>query len=252
MATWIAHLRIAEALLVALPHLDEVAFAYGNLAPDSGKPNADWTVFDPPKEVTHFLRRGEGEDKIHDLKFYRNYLADIRPEDDLADYSFRLGYFFHLLCDNLWSRRLGTTYKRLYPELIDNPDSKIWALKRDWYDLDFCYVRDHSDCIFWRVIMATPNPPPYLSFISHEGLTYSLDHIRTFYSTPNPAHNLVHPYIYLNEATMKRYVEDTAALLLKLYNLLQTHPPLDGLNSALPLLDSADLTPYEPPFGDPA
>jgi len=163
-----------------------------------------------------------------------------------------LGYFFHLLCDNLWSRRLGITYKRLYPELIDNLESKIWALKRDWYDLDFCYVRDHADCIFWRIIMTTPNPPPYLSFISYEGLTYSLDHIRAFYSTPDPERNLHHVYPYLNEATMNRYVEDTAALLLKLYNLLQTHPPLDGLNSALPLLDSAEMTPYEPPFGDPA
>jgi hypothetical protein len=253
MATWIAHLRITEALLVSLAHLDETAFAYGNLAPDSGKPNADWTVFNPPKEVTHFLRRGEGEDKIHDLKFYRNYLADMRPEDDRADYSFRLGYFFHLLSDNIWSRRLTTAYKRLYPELVDNPTSKMWGtLKRDWYDLDFCYVRDHSDCTFWRIVMTTPNPPPYLSFISHEDLTYSLDHIRNFYSTPNPENDLNHAYTYLNAATMSHYVEDTAALLLKLHNLLQTHPPLDGLNSALPLLDSAEMTPYEPPFGDTA
>jgi len=251
MAPWVAHLRVAEELLKALPHLDETAFAYGNLAPDSGKPNADWTIFDPPKEVTHFLRRGEGEDKIHDLKFYRDYLADVRPEDDLADYSFRLGYFAHLICDNLWSRRLNTTYKQLYPELIDNPTSSMWrTLKRDWFDLDFCYLRDHRDSLFWRVIMTTPNPPPYLSFVSYDGLTHSLNHIRTFYSIPKPEHNINHPYIYLNERVMSRYVKDSAALIFKLYTLLQTHPPLDGLNSAIQLLDAAEIAPYEPPFGD--
>ncbi len=253
MAPWIAHLRVAEALLVALPHLDETAFAYGNLAPDSGKPNADWTVYDPPKEVTHFLRRGDGEDKIHDLTFYRGYLADMRPEDDLIDYSFRLGYFAHLLSDSLWSRRLNIPYKQLYPELIDNPTSKMWqTLKRDWFDLDFCYLRDHPDCLFWRVIMSTPNPPAYLPFVSQDGLTHSLDHIRHFYSTSNPQHNIDHAYIYLNEATMQRYVEDTAILIFKLYALLQANPPLNGLNSSVRLLHRADYAPYLPPFGDPS
>src|SRR5262245_39081459 len=64
MGTWISHLRIAENLLAQIPGLDEVAFAYGNLAPDSGLPNADWTIFDPPKTVTHFLRVGEDEGQI--------------------------------------------------------------------------------------------------------------------------------------------------------------------------------------------
>ncbi len=253
MAPWIAHLRLAEALLVALPHLDEIAFAYGNIAPDSGKPNIDWTVYDPPKEVTHFLRRGDSEDKIHDLKFYRSYLADIRPEDDLADFSFRLGYFAHLLSDSLWSRRLNITYKQLYPELVDNPTSPMWqTLKRDWFDLDFCYLRDHPNCLFWHVIMTTPDPPAYLPFVSQEGLTHSLDHIRRFYSTPNAQHNIDHAYIYLNETTMQRYIEDTATLIFKLYALLQANPPLNSLNSCIRLLRAAEYAPYPPPFGDPS
>ncbi len=253
MAPWIAHLRVAETLFASLPHLDETAFAYGNLAPDSGKPNADWTAFDPPKEVTHFLQRGDGEDKIHDLDFYRDYLADMQPDDDLADYSFRLGYFAHLLSDSLWSRRLNIPYKQLYPELVDNPTHPIWrTLKRDWFDLDFCYLRDTPDCLFWRVIMTTHNPPPYLPFVSHEGLTHTLDHIRTFYSTPNAQHNIDHPYLYMNETTMSRYVADTAALILKLVHLLQTNPPMNGLNSSVRLLDAADYAPYPPPFGDPS
>ena len=65
MGTWISHLRIAEQLLTAMPQLDEVAFIYGNLAPDSGLPNADWSAFDPPKEVTHFLGTARSRRRPH-------------------------------------------------------------------------------------------------------------------------------------------------------------------------------------------
>ena len=83
MGTWISHLRIAEKLLEHFPELDEVTFTFGNLSPDSGIPNADWTEFNPPKEVTHFLRKDEGEHAIHDLVYYKEYLANIKPEDDI-------------------------------------------------------------------------------------------------------------------------------------------------------------------------
>jgi hypothetical protein len=67
MGTWISHLRIAENLLHHFPDLDEVTFAFGNLSPDSGIPNADWTESTRPKNH-HFLK-GRGEHTIHDLVF---------------------------------------------------------------------------------------------------------------------------------------------------------------------------------------
>lgn len=57
MGTWISHLRIAENFLVEHPELDHTLFTIGNLAPDSGVPNEDWSQFDPPKEQTHFLKK---------------------------------------------------------------------------------------------------------------------------------------------------------------------------------------------------
>ena len=42
MASWMVHLRIADILLDQLPGLRPVEFIVGNLAPDSGVPNADW------------------------------------------------------------------------------------------------------------------------------------------------------------------------------------------------------------------
>jgi hypothetical protein len=135
MATWIGHLRIAEKLTNELSELDETAFTLGNLGPDSGKPNADWSQFDPPKEVSHFTDAGMGEDKIKDLEFYRRYLVNLSPTDDPARYSYLLGYFFHLLCDNLWSRRVRHTSKNQFAEqYIEQGKEFIWALKQDWYD----------------------------------------------------------------------------------------------------------------------
>lgn len=137
MGTWISHLRVAESLLSQFPEVDEVTFAFGNLSPDSGIPNADWTEFDPPKEVTHFLQKGEGEHAIHDLVFYDQYLSDVKPEQDRKLYSFRLGYFFHLICDILWARRIVTATKRDFKDLFETkPKEAVGIVKDDWYGLD--------------------------------------------------------------------------------------------------------------------
>ena len=57
MASWIIHLRIADELLRHLGPVDETAFIFGNLAPDSGVPNEDWSAFYPPTSVSHFKRK---------------------------------------------------------------------------------------------------------------------------------------------------------------------------------------------------
>ena len=250
MGTWISHLRIAERLLTLISHLDEVAFLYGNLAPDSGLPNTDWSAFDPPKEVTHFLRPGEDEGRINDLEFYRGYLADL----DVAAgplYSFALGYFMHLLCDNLWSKRIGSASKRDYAQLLAERGREAWGiLKDDWYGLDVLYVRDHFECSFWRVLMQTPNPPSYLPFLTEAGLHHQLDHIRRFYSQPDLAWVIGRPYPYLNETTMTRFVEDTTLALMKIWERRAQLAHLDHSPSALTLLAVEEIAPYAAPLGD--
>lgn len=56
MASWMIHLGIADDLLMRLQRIDETAFVVGNIAPDSGVPNSDWSEFHPPKTVTHFYK----------------------------------------------------------------------------------------------------------------------------------------------------------------------------------------------------
>ena len=250
MGTWICHLRIAEKMLIELPELDEVAFAFGNLAPDSGLPNADWTQFDPPKDVTHFLRPGEvNEGLIDDLRFYRQHLADLRPNHDRTRHSFALGYFAHLLCDNLWARRIVGPSQHAYADLFARRGENGWGdLKDDWYGLDQRFVRDQRDCLFWRVFLPAPNPPPYLPFIPEAALHQRLDYIRKFYSQPDPAWVLDRPYPYLNEATMTRFVDDATSAILEIYSNIEDGHELEG--TALTRLAPSSIEPYPPPLGD--
>ncbi|HUS13661.1 MAG TPA: hypothetical protein VM536_01470 [Chloroflexia bacterium] len=252
MGTWISHLRVAENLLAHSPDLDAACFACGNLAPDSGIPNADWTQFDPPKAVTHFLQPGEDEGRIADLAFYRQYLTAASRDADPARYSFRLGYFCHLLCDNLWALRAGTRFKQDYASLFAAQGAHAWwELKRDWYGLDHQYVRDHPDSLFWRVFVPAPNPPSDLPFVPDAALHHQLDHIRGYYSAPDPdVMPLDRPYPYLNAAAMDRFVADATAAVLQMLDILQARrAPPDGA-TALDLLPADQIAPYDPPLGD--
>jgi hypothetical protein len=251
MGTWISHLRIAEKLLSHFPDLDEVTFAFGNLSPDSGIPNPDWTAFDPPKELTHFLQKGKGEDAVHDLVFYEQYLSNIEPGTDIKLYSFRLGYFFHLICDIVWAKRIWDATQVLYKEDLEQNRSKaIENFKRDWYGLDQLHVREHRNSLFWRVIASSQNPPSYLPFIGNQALHHQYDYIRRYYSQPESDWFSSLPFRYLNEKTMSRVIDDSVEAILLVHETLQNLKNLDGLKSSISLLPESLMTPYKAPLGN--
>jgi hypothetical protein len=251
LGTWITHLRVAEKLLEHFPGLDETTFAFGNLSPDSGIPNADWSKFDPPKEVTHFLQSGEEESTIHDLVYYRRYLAGIQPEDDIKLYSFRLGYFFHLISDIMWAQRIVAATKAQFQDLFEKDKRQAVSLvKDDWYGLDQLYVRDHPSHIFWRVIMTQTYPRSYLPFVQEKALYHQYDHIRRFYSEQEDHWFLSIPYHYLNEVAMTRIVNDSIQAILIVQEKVREIKNFDGLASSVSLLPEDLISPYQEPLGN--
>ena len=251
MGTWICHLRITENLLTQIPNLDRTTFMFGNLAPDSGIPNADWTKFDPPKEITHFIHHGESESEIRDLEFFHAHLAN-QDRRDTARYSFTLGYFFHLITDGLWAKRIVVPTKQIHAaRFAELGKSKMVELiKRDWYELDHRYLRDDHTNLFWRVLRSAPNPPAYLPFIPLNALHQQLDYIRAYYSEPDGDSVLDRAYPFLNAATMTRFVDDTTRALLHIHARLDDLPALNGSTTALALLDPRAIVPFDPPLGD--
>ena len=71
MASWMVHLRVAESLLSKIANLSETEFIVGNIAPDSGVPNEDWSVFTPNTTVSHFKVQDENGEKAVSPKKYR-------------------------------------------------------------------------------------------------------------------------------------------------------------------------------------
>ena len=252
MGTWISHLRIAEKTLAHLGDVEPAAFFFGSLAPDSGVPNDDWSAYDPPKEVTHFIRNGENEYFVCDLHFYRQYLQPVDHAQDPFTYSFSLGYFFHLICDRLWAERIGSSSRTAYPDLFSShSETEAWNLiKKDWYDLDHLFLQQRPSFEAWQVYFNSPIPQIPFPFLVQANYESQVNYIREFYANPPQESSLVRPYPYLNEASMLRFIEDSASSLLKIKRLLLACPPPEGLDSATQLLPSTDTLPLPLPLGD--
>ncbi len=237
MATWIAHLRIAEGLLARIPDLDPGSFAVGSIAPDSGVPDEKWEKFDPPPEVTHFKRNASVHKDIADLDFYRDYLADMDLHDRRR-FSFRLGYLFHLITDNLWTIEIGKPTQERFSRQFAGDDQFIWEVKKDWYGLDHLYVRQHPECIFWREFLNAQADCAGLNFLPDKALSHQLAYIRSFYQRKDAEIDKMvnRTFIYLTQAEMDRFVQDAIQRLEGIFKRLWPVPPsLDGLFSSLDL-----------------
>ncbi len=223
MATWIVHLRVAEALLPQIETIDPALFAIGNVAPDSGIPDEKWETFDPPGEVTHFRQEPDTPWLSVDLAFYRNYLAPVSRHETQAQYSFLLGYFFHLITDNLWRDQIYLPTRSKFAAQFEAQSGFIWEVKRDWYGLDFQYVRTQPNSLFWTVFLKSDYRQNYLDFLPQHAVQHNLDHIKSFYrKTDEKTENwfIKRPEKYLSSEEMDEFVHHTTQTLLQVYQSL--------------------------------
>lgn len=231
MATWIVHLRIAEKLLEQFPGLDAAQFAIGNVAPDSGVPDKNWENFDPPPKITHFQPEEVREGfRSEDLRFYREFLKDVSRENDPARFSFLLGYFFHLVTDNLWGVRIIKPTMEKYPQQFEDDSNFIWEVKRDWYGLDFVHVRADPDGIFWQVFLPAEYTTQYLDFYPPEAIPQQLEYIKTYYQRQDEeVENRLRfsENIYLTAKEMDDFVDNAVRTIISIYDQI--------LNQGVPL-----------------
>jgi len=222
MAPWIVHLRIAENLLEGIHGLDESMFAVGNIAPDSGVPDAKWESFTPPAEVTHFQISEDVHRNCGDLVFYRRYVESASGKSDPDNFSFLLGYFFHLVTDNLWSIHVGRPTKERYEAQFAADNNFIWEVKKDWYGLDFIYLRDHPGCLFWRVFLYADYDGAGLDFLPGEAIRQRVAYIKQYYQRRDDDIQamIVRPFIYLSASGMDDFVHLSSDRLLAVYRYL--------------------------------
>jgi len=246
VATWIVHLRLAENLLALIEGLDPALFAVGSVAPDSGIPDEKWETFNPPVEVTHFEVAGDAAWGMADLEFYRRYLAPLKLQNDIGKcFSFRLGYFFHLVADNLWAHQIaGPTRARFAAEFDADPDFG-WEVKRDWYGIDLHYVRTHPESIFWRVFLGCEYTESHLDFMPVEAIKQRLEYIKTLYQRTDEDIEKKYgqrPCMYLSEAEVDAFIGENTARLYGIYQHLWEEASDPGeLSSALELSSAGSV-----------
>ena len=212
MASWMVHLRIADRLLDKIPGLSPIDFIIGNLAPDSGVPNADWSAFSPPTKISHFKTTSNKADP--DAFAAKYWMAEMRDAYDPRQYAFFLGYLTHLLTDVAWVEEIYYPSKVKFAALLAaEPDNFIWKLKEDWYDLDFKYLRDHPGFRSFRAYLgAVGYPNTFMDEFSPDAFDNRRTYITDFYLQGKDG--LDREYPYLTEAEMDAFTERTAETIL--------------------------------------
>ena len=200
MATWIAHLRVAEAIVQRWPIDEHTAFYVGNLGPDCGEPNEDWTEFSPPTEVSHWSTTYK-KNTIDPEAFYQTYLSG--SWDD-----FYLGYYIHLHCDLLWDRDVGKVARDRFKQGFQTPGF-IWTIKEEWYAHDNRFLMAHPGWEpFRRICRIKHFPNHYLDYYPEHAFTRQMKYICNFYQT-HPFHDDEFKYLSLEE--YEAYVETAIA-----------------------------------------
>lgn len=217
MASWMVHLRVADKLLERLKGIAETEFIVGNIAPDSGVPNEDWTAYAPSTRVSHFKTYLEDGTVRIDVENYlgQYFTAEQQAGYSREQYSFYLGYLTHLLTDLEWIARIYNPSVARYPEAHAADSHKLlWTLKKDWYDLDFLYLKKHPD---FRAFQIYENAAGfvncYMDIFAQDAFDNRREYITGFYR--GGREDIEREYQYLTESQAEQFVEDCVEAVLE-------------------------------------
>ena len=210
MATWIAHMRIAEYFMNGDVNLNNIDFLVGNIAPDCGVPNEDWSKFIPDKKITHWQLSGRGGGS--DAEDFKEKYA----KKENAGFNFYLGYYFHLLTDNAWKEIILTPE---YHEKISKDRNFGWELKKDWYGQDHVYLQNNPDSIFFTMFSKIEEyPNKFLDFFPQDAFSKQIKHITNFYL--NAKEDTDREFPYLSKPEMDSFVNKTITDIEKNYKTI--------------------------------
>lgn len=186
MASWVIHLRVAQQLYRKLNIESINEFVLGNIAPDSGIPSKDGSGFIPDAAVSHFRSLDEnGIKNIHEEQFIRQYFTPAhRLSYSKKEYAFFLGYLTHLLTDKIWAREIVYSAKEKQSALFHTNRELFWqTIKKDWYDLDFMYLKSNPSFEAFRIYRESKDiRNTYVDFFSENAFEKRRSFILSFYA----------------------------------------------------------------------
>lgn len=185
MATYFTHSRIANAFLRKNPTLDACTYICGSHAPDTGRKLDEFNRYEPTKEVSHFEERIDGVLVRKDLVFYNQYLRGKRL--GVKKRSFLLGYYHHLVVDNLWARNMNDRVRLTHRDLYIADRQQFWFwLKNLWALVETPMHRQSLPELPETSCLA--QEPDYLPFVPNSVIESGVlrHHRQTFEMQPRP------------------------------------------------------------------
>ena len=212
MATWIAHIRIAEHFMNKYDELNNTTFLVGNFGPDCGVPNEDWSKFTPDGHMTHWKTDG----KTINAEGFKEAHMQVKDEK----YPFYLGYYFHLLTDIEWNKWFERKRKEpVCAEGLETDKKFIWTIKKDWYGQDRLYLQGHRDSVFFtKFVKIDDFPNKYLEYYPDNAFTRQVKYISSWYMEGFESENPDREFPFLSKAEMDNFVESTILILEEMYS----------------------------------
>ncbi len=211
MATWVVHMRIADRLIKqgAVPDKFKREFVLGSVSPDCGYGKKDsFGDFSPPPSVTHWTPYGIKVFCKYD-DFFDTYLKNKKKNDD---YYFYFGYYVHLLTDVLWSASIYLPTKIKYAEEYKKDNEYLNVIKKDWYDLDFKYLKEHPDFEPYEILKNNNSVKDYLPYYEKGQLTIQTRFIADYYKDEKN-HNTDRQFKFLTEKDVNEFIKIAEKLI---------------------------------------
>ncbi len=228
MATWITHLMIADRVMKDLSDLDRLGFCVGNIAPDCNVENTDWTIFTPPRELTHWTTKEDSVKSDYDA-FCDEYIIKRKKEISSHEhYSFLLGYYTHLIADveynyfmhddervkNVWSRIKENEKLRKLAKGFTEDWTSVKSListrdrMHEIFSMELEYLYDNPTSGYLSEILTLEKFPDYIDYLPHGSIVRK---IGVMGSLPVTNENLCNP-IAVSRDELYSFVEKTALL----------------------------------------
>lgn len=202
MASWLTHLRVAEALRHRLS-LRGYEFLAGNVAPDSSNFAPDG--FDPPTEITHFTQTDKSACDYN--AFAAKY---IETASDERSRLFYIGYFCHLMTDVMWSLKICKPCEERFAEQFRQDETAFYrTVKRDWHAVDFEFLEAHPHFSPLEQLKNGKRlPSGLLEYFADGMIERKIRFITRYYGSHRTYDS---EYIYLTPAMAENFVREAAA-----------------------------------------
>lgn len=227
MAAWVTHLMIADGVLKTTDRLDRRSFCVGNIAPDCNVESADWKTFTPSREVTHWMR-GRRKSFI-DCEDFLAAMIVPRKVADIAEFSFLLGYYSHLLTDAAFQsmirdeKRVAAAWKRVMAddrlrELSDGMTPDFDSIKKlvpsdarfhGVTRAEAEYLKKHPDSGYLTEILPLREFPDYIGYLPHGCIVRK---IGIMWYMPDDS-VLEYDTVALSDEEFNRFVHNTTELV---------------------------------------